>query len=75
MLRQSVERKNNKLSEEDRDYYLERYPSFGISFPRDVASRAAKKRSDAGFGLIKQESSLDFAAQYSVTERTGIHKS
>jgi succinate dehydrogenase / fumarate reductase flavoprotein subunit len=48
-------RKPTELSEEDRDYYLERrYPS-GNLVPRDVASRAAKERSDAGFELIKQE--------------------
>jgi len=40
------------LSEEARDYYLERrYPSFGNLVPRDVASRAAKERCDAGFGV------------------------
>lgn len=40
------------LAEEDRDYYLERrYPSFGNLVPRDVASRAAKERCDAGFGV------------------------
>lgn len=40
------------LKEEDRDYYLERrYPSFGNLVPRDVASRAAKERCDAGFGV------------------------
>ena len=40
------------LSEEDRDYYLERrYPAFGNLVPRDVASRAAKERCDAGFGV------------------------
>jgi hypothetical protein len=45
----------NKLSEEDRDYYLERrYPSFGI-VPRDVASRAAKKEVMLVLELIKQE--------------------
>jgi succinate dehydrogenase / fumarate reductase flavoprotein subunit len=39
-----MEEKPTELSEEDRDYYLERrYPSFGTS-PRDVASRAAKER-------------------------------
>lgn len=41
-----------KLSEEKRDYYLERrYPAFGNLVPRDVASRAAKERCDAGFGV------------------------
>jgi succinate dehydrogenase / fumarate reductase flavoprotein subunit len=40
------------LTEEDRDYYLERrYPAFGNLVPRDVASRAAKERCDAGYGV------------------------
>ncbi|MBT8275708.1 MAG: fumarate reductase/succinate dehydrogenase flavoprotein subunit [Bacteroidia bacterium] len=53
------------LAEEDRDYYLERrYPSFGNLVPRDVASRAAKERCDAGFGVNKTGEAvfLDFAA-------------
>jgi succinate dehydrogenase flavoprotein subunit len=42
----------NELAEEERDYYLERrYPAFGNLVPRDVASRAAKERCDAGFGV------------------------
>ena len=42
----------NSIKEEDRDYYLERrYPAFGNLVPRDVASRAAKERCDAGFGV------------------------
>lgn len=42
----------NQIKEEDRDYYLERrYPAFGNLVPRDVASRAAKERCDAGFGV------------------------
>ncbi|MEZ4779940.1 MAG: fumarate reductase/succinate dehydrogenase flavoprotein subunit [Flavobacteriaceae bacterium] len=46
--------KPTDLKEEDRDYYLERrYPSFGNLVPRDVASRAAKERCDAGFGVNK----------------------
>ncbi|QLE01216.1 fumarate reductase/succinate dehydrogenase flavoprotein subunit [Galbibacter sp. BG1] len=46
--------KPTELAEEDRDYYLERrYPSFGNLVPRDVASRAAKERCDAGFGVNK----------------------
>ncbi len=41
-----------QIAEEDRDYYLERrYPAFGNLVPRDVASRAAKERCDAGFGI------------------------
>ncbi|HEY5591789.1 MAG TPA: fumarate reductase/succinate dehydrogenase flavoprotein subunit [Paludibacter sp.] len=44
--------KATDLKEEDRDYYLERrYPAFGNLVPRDVASRAAKERCDAGFGV------------------------
>jgi len=44
----------NEIPEEDRDYYLERrYPAFGNLVPRDVASRAAKERCDAGYGVGK----------------------
>ena len=44
--------KASEIPEEDRDYYLERrYPAFGNLVPRDVASRAAKERCDAGFGV------------------------
>lgn len=45
-------RKGNDIPEEERDYYLERrYPAFGNLVPRDVASRAAKERCDAGYGV------------------------
>ncbi|BAO75398.1 fumarate reductase/succinate dehydrogenase flavoprotein subunit [Winogradskyella sp. PG-2] len=57
--------KPTDLAEEDRDYYLERrYPAFGNLVPRDVASRAAKERSDAGFGVNATGEAvyLDFAA-------------
>ncbi|MFP5471746.1 MAG: fumarate reductase/succinate dehydrogenase flavoprotein subunit [Bacteroidia bacterium] len=57
-------KKANDIPEADRDYYLERrYPSFGNLVPRDVASRAAKERCDAGFGVNKtgQAVYLDFA--------------
>ena len=55
------------IKEEDRDYYLERrYPSFGNLVPRDVASRAAKERCDAGYGVVANDTNegvfLDFAA-------------
>jgi succinate dehydrogenase / fumarate reductase flavoprotein subunit len=47
-------KKPTELKEEDRDYYLERrYPAFGNLVPRDIASRAAKERCDAGFGVNK----------------------
>jgi succinate dehydrogenase / fumarate reductase flavoprotein subunit len=54
----------NDLKEEDRDYFLERrYPAFGNLVPRDVASRAAKERCDAGFGVNQTGEAvyLDFA--------------
>lgn len=53
----------NDIPEEERDYYLERrYPSFGNLAPRDIASRAAKERIDAGFGVgrLKNAVYLDF---------------
>jgi succinate dehydrogenase / fumarate reductase, flavoprotein subunit len=56
-----------ELSEEERDYYLERrYPAFGNLVPRDVASRAAKERCDAGFGVNKtgQAVYLDFSSAF-----------
>jgi len=47
--------KGSQIPEEDRDYYLERrYPAFGNLVPRDVASRAAKERCDAGYGVNEQ---------------------
>ncbi|SDR92133.1 succinate dehydrogenase subunit A [Gillisia sp. Hel1_33_143] len=66
--------KPTELKEEDRDYYLERrYPAFGNLVPRDVASRAAKERCDAGFGVNKTGEAvfLDFA---SAIERYGKEK-
>ena len=59
------------IAEADRDYYLERrYPAFGNLVPRDVASRAAKERCDAGFGVNATGEAvyLDFA---SAIERYG----
>jgi len=58
-------KKGNDIAEEDRDYFLERrYPAFGNLVPRDVASRAAKERCDAGFGVNKTGEAvyLDFAS-------------
>lgn len=58
-------RRPNEIPEEERDYYLERrYPAFGNLVPRDVASRAAKERCDAGFGVgvSKQAVYLDYAS-------------
>ena len=66
-------KKARDIAEEDRDYYLERrYPSFGNLVPRDVASRAAKERCDAGYGIVNNETNegvfLDFG---SAIERYG----
>ncbi len=68
------DRKANDIPEDERDYYLERrYPAFGNLVPRDVASRAAKERCDAGYGVgtSKQAVYLDYAAaieRYGKTE-------
>lgn len=63
--KQGDNRKPTDIPEEERDYYLERrYPAFGNLVPRDVASRAAKERCDAGYGVgsSKMAVYLDFAA-------------
>jgi len=60
----SGEKTGLDIAEENRDYYLERrYPAFGNLVPRDVASRAAKERCDAGYGVNKtgQAVFLDFS--------------
>jgi len=69
--KQGDNRKASEIPEEERDYYLERrYPAFGNLVPRDVASRAAKERCDAGYGVgaSKQAVYLDYA---SAIERYG----
>jgi succinate dehydrogenase / fumarate reductase, flavoprotein subunit len=61
---QQGKKRGNDIPEADRDYYLERrYPAFGNLVPRDVASRAAKERCDAGFGVnpTGQAVFLDYA--------------
>ncbi|MEZ5025219.1 MAG: fumarate reductase/succinate dehydrogenase flavoprotein subunit [Chitinophagales bacterium] len=65
-------RKPNDIPEDERDYYLERrYPSYGNLVPRDVASRAAKERCDAGYGVgtTKQAVYLDF--RYNLINKYG----
>jgi succinate dehydrogenase / fumarate reductase flavoprotein subunit len=64
-MKKGDDRKASEIPEEERDYYLERrYPAFGNLVPRDVASRAAKERCDAGHGVgtSKQAVYLDYAA-------------
>ncbi|HBH07222.1 MAG TPA: fumarate reductase/succinate dehydrogenase flavoprotein subunit [Flavobacteriales bacterium] len=68
--------KPTEIPEEDRDYYLERrYPAFGNLVPRDVASRAAKERCDAGYGVnpTSQAVYLDFADAIMRYGRTEAH--
>ena len=70
-------RKPNDIPEEERDYYLERrYPAFGNLVPRDVASRAAKERCDAGYGVgtSKQAVYLDYAAAIERYGKTEVSK-
>src|SRR5574344_56834 len=68
------------IPEEDRDYYLERrYPAFGNLVPRDVASRAAKERCDAGFGVnetglavfLDFKTAIERLGKHVITERYG----
>jgi len=71
--------KPTQITEENRDYYLERrYPAFGNLVPRDVASRAAKERCDAGYGVgtglavyLDFKSSIDRLGQKTIEERYG----
>ncbi|ACU05459.1 fumarate reductase/succinate dehydrogenase flavoprotein subunit [Pedobacter heparinus] len=63
-LKTEESRNPNDIPEEERDYYLERrYPAFGNLAPRDISSRAAKERIDAGFGVGPQKNAvyLDFS--------------
>jgi succinate dehydrogenase / fumarate reductase flavoprotein subunit len=75
--KQGDDRKPNDIPEEERDYYLERrYPAFGNLVPRDVASRAAKERCDAGYGVgtSKQAVYLDYAAAIERYGKTEVSK-
>jgi succinate dehydrogenase / fumarate reductase flavoprotein subunit len=63
----------NDIPDADRDFYLERrYPSYGNLVPRDVASRAAKERCDAGFGVNSEGKAVFLDFKYSI-ERLGRH--
>ncbi|MBI9064386.1 MAG: fumarate reductase/succinate dehydrogenase flavoprotein subunit [Marinilabiliaceae bacterium] len=72
--------KPTQIKEDDRDYYLERrYPAFGNLVPRDVASRAAKERCDAGYGVgatglavyLDFKSSIERLGEDAIRERYG----
>ncbi|MBN1822663.1 MAG: fumarate reductase/succinate dehydrogenase flavoprotein subunit [Prolixibacteraceae bacterium] len=68
---QRGEIKANDIPDEDRDFYLERrYPSYGNLVPRDVASRAAKERCDAGYGVNSEGKAVFLDFKYSI-ERLG----
>lgn len=63
--------KPQDIPEEERDFYLERrYPSYGNLVPRDVASRAAKERCDAGYGVNAEGKAVYLDFKYSI-ERLG----
>lgn len=75
--KQNDNRKPNEIPHEERDYYLERrYPAFGNLVPRDVASRAAKERCDAGYGVgtSRQAVYLDFASAIERYGKMQAHK-
>jgi succinate dehydrogenase / fumarate reductase flavoprotein subunit len=68
---QKGEMNANDIPDEDRDFYLERrYPSYGNLVPRDVASRAAKERCDAGYGVNAEGKAVFLDFKYSI-ERLG----
>ncbi|MBE6333686.1 MAG: fumarate reductase/succinate dehydrogenase flavoprotein subunit [Odoribacter sp.] len=59
----------NDIPDEDRDFYLERrYPAFGNLVPRDVASRAAKERCDAGYGVNNTGKAVFLDFKYAIKE-------
>ena len=66
---QAGTKKGSDIPEEDRDYYLERrYPAFGNLVPRDVASRAAKERCDAGFGVNNTGKAVFLDFKYAIAQ-------
>ncbi|MDQ1085859.1 MULTISPECIES: fumarate reductase/succinate dehydrogenase flavoprotein subunit [unclassified Siphonobacter] len=79
--KQNDNRPADQIPEDERDYYLERrYPAFGNLVPRDIASRAAKERCDAGYGVgtSKMAVYLDYYAAYErygkgEVNKRGIH--
>lgn len=76
-IKQGDNRPANEIPEEERDYYLERrYPAFGNLVPRDVASRAAKERCDAGYGVgsSKQAVYLDYADAFQRYGKAEVNK-
>ncbi|NBX27828.1 MAG: fumarate reductase/succinate dehydrogenase flavoprotein subunit [Chitinophagia bacterium] len=70
--KQGDNRNPNDIPEEERDYYLERrYPAFGNLVPRDVASRAAKERCDAGYGVGASKMAVYLDFKYNIMHKYG----
>jgi succinate dehydrogenase / fumarate reductase flavoprotein subunit len=70
--KQGDTRNPNDIPEEERDYYLERrYPAFGNLVPRDVASRAAKERCDAGYGVGASKMAVYLDFKYNIMHKYG----
>jgi len=70
--KQGDNRNPNDIPEEERDYYLERrYPAFGNLVPRDVASRAAKERCDAGYGVGASKMAVYLDFKYNIMYKYG----
>jgi succinate dehydrogenase / fumarate reductase flavoprotein subunit len=70
--KQGDDRHPNDIPEEERDYYLERrYPAFGNLVPRDIASRAAKERCDAGYGVGSSKMAVYLDFRYNMVNKYG----
>ena len=70
--KQNDDRHPNNIPEDERDYYLERrYPAFGNLVPRDIASRAAKERCDAGYGVGQSKMAVYVDFKYNMMQKYG----
>ncbi|MFM7638259.1 MAG: fumarate reductase/succinate dehydrogenase flavoprotein subunit [Bacteroidota bacterium] len=70
--KQNDERHPNDIPEDERDYYLERrYPAFGNLVPRDIASRAAKERCDADYGVGQSKMAVYLDFKYNMMQKYG----
>jgi len=70
--KQNDDRHPNNIPEDERDYYLERrYPAFGNLVPRDIASRAAKERCDAGYGVGQSKMAVYLDFKYNMMHKYG----
>lgn len=70
--KQHDDRHPNNIPEDERDYYLERrYPAFGNLVPRDIASRAAKERCDAGYGVGQSKMAVYLDFKHNMMQKYG----